>query len=130
MERKRLVGLIVIFLCFITIVFAEQTENVSLIQLIANPKDHHGKYVRVIGYVELEFEGDAIYLSSDDAKYGLTRNGVWLELSEGVIVDDAREYDRRFCLVEGAFNAQNKGHMGLWSGAIENIKRFEVWKIR
>ena len=35
---------------------------VSLIQLISNPDKFHGKLVRFIGFVNLEFEGDAIYI--------------------------------------------------------------------
>jgi hypothetical protein len=37
-------------------------EEVSLIQLIATPERYHGKFVEVIGYMNLEFEGNAIYL--------------------------------------------------------------------
>jgi len=36
---------------------------VSLIQFIAAPKEFDGKYVRVQGFVRIEHEGTAIYLS-------------------------------------------------------------------
>jgi len=41
------------------------------VPLIANPKDYHGKIVRVIGFVRLEFEGNAIYLHQGDYKHSL-----------------------------------------------------------
>ncbi len=37
-------------------------ENTSLIRLIATPEKYDGKTIQVIGYLHLEFEGDAIYL--------------------------------------------------------------------
>jgi len=33
----------------------------------------------------------------------------------------------RYVLLEGTFNAKKKGHMGMWSGTIENITRTMVW---
>jgi hypothetical protein len=41
-----------------------QTEplHVSLIQLIANPEKYDGKQVAVVGFLRLEFEGNALYL--------------------------------------------------------------------
>lgn len=35
-------------------------EGVSLIQLIATPEQYHGKMIEVIGYLNLEFEGNGI----------------------------------------------------------------------
>jgi len=41
-------------------------EDVSLIQLIANPQAYDGKTVRITGFLHLEFEGNAIYLHNED----------------------------------------------------------------
>ena len=38
----------------------------SLVELIARPELYDGRRVRVIGFVNFEFEGDAIFLSSED----------------------------------------------------------------
>ena len=106
-----------------------QVTNVSMIQLIATPERYHGKLVRVIGFVRLEFEGNAIYMHHDDLKYGLTKNGLWLSITDQ-IRKERDKYTDKYILVEGTFNSQNHGHMGLNSGAIENIKRFQVWAER
>jgi len=37
----------------------DEVEWVSLIQLIANPREFDGKAVRIIGYARIEFEGTA-----------------------------------------------------------------------
>ena len=108
----------------------EDVTDVSIIQLISNPEKFDGKYVRFIGFVSVAFEGDAIYLHEDDYKYGLTKNALWLSLTKDIYEKQSRKFDRKYVLVEGTFSARNRGHMGLYSGAIENIKRFEVWKIK
>ncbi len=101
--------------------------DVSIIKLISNPEKFDGKYVRLIGFVRVAFEGDAIYLHEDDYKYGLTKNGLWLNLIKDTYEKQSRKFDRKYVLVEGTFSAKDRGHMGLYSGAIENIKRFQVW---
>jgi hypothetical protein len=96
----------------------------SLLQLIATPEAFDGKYVRVFGFVRIEHEGTAIYLHREDAEHVLTKNGLWLEgFREGQVAD-------RYALVEGRFSVKNQGHLGLWSGAIEDITRMEPWEIR
>ena len=44
------------------VVASSSEYSVSLIRLIANPEKYHGKKIQVTGYINLEFEGDAIYL--------------------------------------------------------------------
>jgi hypothetical protein len=103
---------------------AAELLNVSLVQLIANPKDYDGKYVRVIGFVRLEEEGTAVYLNEEDDKHCLTRNGLWLDIADE---KSPTEFDRKYVQIEGTFNAKWKGHRGLWSGSIQQIKIFQVW---
>lgn len=100
--------------------------DLSIIQLIATPERYHGKVVRIVGFVRLEFEGNAIYLHQEDLKHGLTTNGLWLSVTDE-IEKRADKYSDKYVLVEGTFNSHNKGHMEMNSGAIENIKRLEVW---
>jgi hypothetical protein len=103
--------------------------DVSIIQLIATPEKYDGKLVRAIGFVRLEFEGNVIYLHQEDLKHGLTRNGLWLNVPKG-IQKEADKYNDQYVLVVGTFNAREKGHMGMTSGAIEDINRFQVWDVR
>jgi hypothetical protein len=53
-----------------------EAEGVSLVQLIANPSVYQGKLVRVIGFCQLEFEGDALFLHREDFEQGLTKNAL------------------------------------------------------
>ncbi len=108
---------------FISKLFAKKLIDVSIKELISNSEKYHGKVVRITGYVQLEFEGTAIYSSKEDAKKNLTKNGLWLSVGgKSVRCFDCKN---KFCLIEGTFNRENKGHFNGWSGAIENITRFE-----
>jgi hypothetical protein len=83
----------------------------------------------LIGVGDLEFEGNAIYLSKDDLKYGVTANGLWIKLGElATPYNIAKNYNGKYVIVEGTFNKKNTGHMGLWSGSVENIYRYELWE--
>src|SRR5438876_10449172 len=106
---------------------AVEPVDVSLVQLIANPKDHDGQIVRVIGFVRLEFEGNAIYLHQDDYKHGITKNGLWIDVTDDMRKRQA-DIDQKYVLLEGTFNARDRGHMGLWTGSVQKITRCQVWR--
>jgi hypothetical protein len=106
---------------------AAEPLNVSLVQLIASPKDYDGKIVRVIGFVRLEFEGNAIYLHQEDYKHSISKNGLWIDVTEDMQKRKA-ELDRKYVLIEGTFDTKRTGHMGMWSGSIQNITRCQAWK--
>ena len=36
------------------------------------------------------------------------------------------KFNKKYVCLVGTFNAERKGHMGLWSGSIENISK--IWK--
>ncbi|MGE5279832.1 MAG: hypothetical protein ACM3L6_03700 [Deltaproteobacteria bacterium] len=124
--KRTLFGIVAIFLLFpcARTGSANEPEPVSIIQLIAHPEEYQGKFVRIHGYVVLTFEGNAIYLSEESAKHGLTENGLWLDTS----YDKASpaEYSNQYCLVEGIFDATSKGHMSLWRGQITKITRIDL----
>ncbi len=105
---------------------AAEPLDVSLIQLIANPNTYDQKIVRVIGFVRLEFEGNAIYLHQDDYKHGISKNGLWLNATDDMRKKTA-DFDQKYLLLEGTFNAKKMGHMGLFSGSIQQITRCQVW---
>lgn len=103
----------------------QQPVQISLISLIANPINFNGKYIRVVGFVRITFEGTAVYLHEEDYKFAITKNALWLEIARHTQPEYMRG-DLKYVLIEGTFDASNKGHRGLFSGTITNIKRFEV----
>ncbi len=103
--------------------------DASLIQLIADPDRFDGKPVRVKGFLHVEFEGTALYLSGDDANHLITRNGLWISFGPDLARGTPRgmgpkQYNRKFVLIEGVFDKTLTGHKGLWSGGIR-----EAWRV-
>jgi hypothetical protein len=100
--------------------------DVSLIQLIANPKEYHVKPVRVIGFLHLGFESDGLYLHREDYDRHISSNSVWIEappeLKKGM-----QKMSDHYVLLEGVFSATDRGHMGMRSGAIKKVNRAMVW---
>ena len=99
---------------------------VSIVQLIANPRAYHGKFVRIIGFASVRFEGTAIYLHEEDYKHSISKNALWLDLDGGKSRREYLEFHERYVLVEGTFDANMKGHRSANSGSIRNIKRMEL----
>jgi hypothetical protein len=99
--------------------------DASIMQLIARPELYDGKQVRVMGYIHWAFEGNGLYLHEDDWKHHLYRNGVWVELKDGL--PDRPKCQDQYVLIEGTFRASDHGHLGMWSGAIMDITRCDPW---
>ena len=102
-------------------------ESVSMIALIANPEAYHGKTIRVIGFLHLGFEHNAIYLHREDFDRSNGKNALWIDAPEEADLKNWGELSERHVLCEGTFNADNLGHMSLNSGAINAVRRLEVW---
>lgn len=93
--------------------------EVSVIELIADPERWDGKKVRLVGFVNLEFERNQLCLLPGSHQ----TECIWLDI-EGLKDPGFR---RGQSLVEGIFDGKNKGHLGLYSGAIKTLDRFERW---
>ena len=104
-----------------------QRESVSLLQLIANPAAWHDRHVRVIGFLNLEFEGDALYLHKDDWKHEVSKNAIWVDLRTATAACKAK---RGYVIMEGVFDGTSYGHMGLFSGTLTKIDRCDPWRAR
>lgn len=104
-------------------------QDASLINLIATPEKYHQKHIRVIGFLNIEFEGNAIYLHEEDYRRRISKNSIWINLnnktSEKIYED---KLSKTYVILEGTFNMNNNGHMSLSSGSIEKITRVDSWK--
>jgi len=105
---------------------AEMPQDVSMVQLLATPEKFDGTVVRVFGFLRLEFEGDALYFHREDDVQGLTRNGIWVDRTDAM-EHDANKLNSHYVLIEGVFDAEDHGHMGLFRGAIKKITRIIPW---
>ncbi len=99
--------------------------GVSLHELLAQPREYHGKRVRVIGFAHFEFEGDALYLSREDFERGIAINALWLPRPTGSL-DSIANHD---VVVEATFDALFRGHFSMTSGALVNVTRMDRWQL-
>lgn len=130
---KHLLILLTVFITTSAFSYGEGDHHaigVSIVQLIAAPDKYDGKVVRVIGVAQVEFEGNVICLSKEDLKNGVTKNCLWhspnykqMTVSESIL----SKFNAKYVLMEGTFNPRNTGHMGLTSGALENVTRYQLW---
>lgn len=97
-----------------------QVPTHSLVQLIADPDKFHGLIVRFHGVVSLRDGNVGVYLTKEHHAHHVTTMGVWLEIAE-----EKREglklIEGRYCIIEGEFNAKDKGNYGAWPGTISKI---------
>jgi hypothetical protein len=105
-------------------------DSVSLIQLIANPKAYDNKRVRVIGYLHLEFEGNAMYLHHEDFDYGLTKNAIWINVPEDMTNEQIKIVNDQYVICTARFRSGRQGHMGMNSGEFFDVTRLETWPHR
>lgn len=106
-----------------------EPKDVSIVQLIANPIEYHGKFVRVIGFCRLEFEGDALFLHREDFEQALTKNALWLDVGWPT-PEILQKLSDGYVLVEAVFDADSKGHMDLFSGSLKKVNRMDRWRSR
>lgn len=99
----------------------EDLPDISLIKLLANPELYDQQVVRVQGFLELEFEGTALYLHREDWEHMLTRKALWLDVPHE-IWERKYEFTERYVQVAGVFRSDCRGHMDLFGGAITRIQ--------
>lgn len=102
-------------------------NKVSLINLIAKPQEYHKKKVEVKGFLHVEFENCAIYLSQEDYAKGIDKNSIWIQISKNEIKNMDNLSDN-YVIVEGLFDKDNHGHENNYSGAIGKITKLKAIK--
>lgn len=104
-------------------------SKVSLVELLAKPAQYDGKRVSVSGFYHYEFESSGLYLSRDDARFGVLRNSVWVGDSTNESTTAAlKSFNDSFIMVFGrvTYEADGVGHLGLFPVAVEEIDRVMI----
>lgn len=107
--------------------YNQHALEVSIIELIANPVKYDGKQVQIIGFLRLEFEGDAIYLHREDFEHAIDKNGIWIDRPRDLSAKQIAEVNNKYVLCEGTFKAANHGHMGMFSGSLTQLTGLQPW---
>jgi|SRR5699024_1683048 len=86
---------------------SRQDDRVSIVQLLSNPDDFDGETVRLMGYLQLEFETYALWLHREDRVHGLLPNRIDLEAS--ACSDKVDQVNEKYVLLEGTFAVVDRG---------------------
>jgi hypothetical protein len=108
--------------------FDPTIQGVSLIQLIANPQAFDGKKVQFIGFLNLEFEGDAVYLHTEDFQNGISRNAIWIDVPREMTKEQQQAVNRHYVICAGIFHADRHGHLGMFGGDVGEVTRIQGWR--
>lgn len=101
--------------------------TVSFVHLLAHPEKYNGMRIQLVGYANLEFEGNGFYLSEELFRKASPQDALWLD------VDDIKvtpKFTRGWAIIAGTFNADKRGHFGMYAGSIEHIALFDAWDER
>jgi hypothetical protein len=82
-----------------------------------------------IHFLDLKFEGSAIYLHREDFQQALTKNALWVEVPRDMTRDQIEVVNDKYVICTGTFVASMHGHMGMTSGEMANVTRLEVWTL-
>lgn len=101
----------------------QEPRRVSIVALIAFPRQYDNVRVSVSGYLDLAYESDAVYLHEEDFRHGMTRNGLKLVLQDGQR-ERFKRLSHRYVIVEGTFTADDS-QGGMFSGHIIEVTRMQ-----
>ena len=104
--------------------------DVSLISLFATPDKYHDMPISVIGVSNIAFEHNSLYLSKEHWANFVWKNSIWITPNYEAIGKTKKElskFNGQYVLVKGVFDKNNYGHLGLFSGAIDNVTGFRPW---
>ena len=108
----------------------KEVYDVSIIQLIATPKKYAHKAVRVVGFLNIGFEGDAIFLHEEDFRCGLLSNGLGIR-AEPEIRRRLEKLTGQYVIIEGVVDARyaDAVSVGPFRILITSITRADAWKV-
>lgn len=127
--HKILLTVLTVFALFSASAHATEIRDVSMIQLIANPQQYDGSPIRLIAFLDLEFEGNALYLHREDYEKSNSVNAIWISLTDQQGYS-SKKLSGGYVLVEGIFRAKERGHFGMFAGSIDRITRIQSWERR
>jgi hypothetical protein len=96
-------------------------------RVVARPELYHEKRVSLVGFINLEFEGNALYHTESEYRHAQTADAIWIDV-EGLKTKPP--FARGWVIVEGTFNGERRGHFGSFAGTLEKITRLDRWRSR
>ena len=109
---------------------AQETETIiptTLKELKENPEKYHDKKIAISGYLNLEFEGNALYASKSDCNARFYNKGAYLHIStEKRYALKDKDVNHIYVSLTATFRKDMKGHFGLWLGGLTDIENIQL----
>lgn len=105
-------------------------EQVSLGKLVANPAAYHGKALRVMAYITIDFENMTACPSANETQM---KNCLWINIDDGsyktdqdypryeAMLQNWKRFDRQTVAILAIFDKDEKGHFSMWPGGLRNV---------
>lgn len=100
----------------------------SIKELVDHPDKYDEKVVRIRGFLNLGFEGTAIYIQKSDYEKHNYKNSIWVSLSGRDLSLLKSQCNNKFASIIGTFKSGQNGHFGLFSGSLVSIRRIDPVK--
>lgn len=117
-----------IFCSFHVFGFAQVTrpQIVSIIQLMTAPEKFDGKRVVVFGFMNLQPEGNRLYLGKADYENALLPNSVVIEVSAEILKQKV-DMNHKYVRAEGIFHTKALGLPSEVAGELGEVSQCKVW---
>lgn len=107
--------------------WAAPPRTIAMQELLAHPGNFEGQRVRVVGFLRLEFERNALYLTRDDFDNAVTGHALLLDLSNAQLRAASR-LNHGHVVVDGVLRVTDIGHGGKWTAALRPVIRVAMWR--
>lgn len=118
--------LLSIFLLLMQFIYSqEKFEETSIIDVIANKEKYNEKKLKIKGYLVLEFENTALYLSKEDYNYKIRKNAIYVYVGQKFLKN--QEFPENwegegYVEIQGIYSIVFNGHWGMYSGSLIEIQ--------
>ena len=99
---------------------SEPVCRVSLVELLTRPEVYSGRQVEVVGWLHLEFEGDALYLHAEDFERSIPQNALLFDAPEDFRKQSSR-FNNQYCLVHAKFLAYEAWRSVTFKGGLIDV---------
>jgi len=126
-RRSFCAGLLLLNLGLAGLVRAEEVPVVPMSELIADPQRFDGQRVRVVGFLRLQFDRNALYMGRDDYNNAVAEHALRLDLKNSQLRSSSK-LNNGHVTVEGVFGPADKMHGGPWAGALKEVSSLRMWR--
>jgi hypothetical protein len=100
--------------------------KIAFTDLISNTQYYDGQQLEVIGYLSLNFESDALWLSKAEYDTGDYKKAIWVSIDERKLKRTMR-FNHHYIMVEAVFNRIDNG---FYFKNVLNVISLKRWRLK